>query len=64
MGPLPQDMEQSDFHHLSMYNTSKVSISESFHLRPLLISESTFSAMFVVINSCIGIHVESRERAG
>jgi len=63
MGPLSQDMVQSDFHH-----PSDVQCIENAHVlssaSALLISEKTFSAMFVVTMSCIGIQVESREGAG
>jgi len=56
-------MVQSDFHH-----PSDVHCLENTHIlssaAAQLISENTFSALFVVITSCMGIRVESREGAG
>jgi hypothetical protein len=63
MGPLSQDMVRSDFHH-----PSDVECLENTHIlssaSALLISENTFSAMFVVMTSCLDIQVESREGGG
>jgi hypothetical protein len=56
-------MVQSDLHH-----PSDVQCLENTHIPSSasapLISENTFSALFVVITSYIGIQIESREGAG
>lgn len=63
MGPLSQDMVQSGFHH-----PSDVPYLENTHILSSasapVISVNTFSAMIVVMTSCMVIQVGCREGTG